>query len=106
MLFCAYDAPLPPPLAAVRRTTAPFAAAMVLSPEPGASTRAALKLRFRSGSPDPPADRAADPLDALAAENPAARALPMLRALAARREAALRLPLLDDSVLEIELAPC
>jgi len=106
VLFCAYDAPLPPPLAAARRTTVPFAAAMVLLPEPGASARAALALRFR---PDPaPAAVAvpADPLDALAAENPAARALPMLRALAARRGAALRLPLLGDSVLEIELAPC
>ncbi len=105
VLFCAYDAPLPPPLAAVRRTTVPFAAAMVLLPEPDASARAALVLRFRPEAP-PCAAPPADPLDALAAENPAARALPLLRALAARRAAFLRLPLLGDSSLEIELAPC
>ncbi len=106
VLFCAYDAPLPPPLAAVRHTTVPFASAMVLLPEPdAASARASLDLRFRPGPP-PPAAPAADPLDALAAENPAARALPLLRALAARRPAALRLPLLGDASLEIELAPC
>jgi hypothetical protein len=105
VLFCAYDAPLPPPLAAVRRTTIPFAAALVLLPEPGAPARAALDLRFR---PDTTHAAAApgDALDALAAENPAARALPLLRALAARRAAALRLPLLGDACLEIELAPC
>jgi len=107
VLFCAYDAPLPPPLAAVRRTTVPFAAAMVLLPEPGASARAALDLRYRGGEPPlAPAAASADPLDALAAENPAARLLPLLRALAARRPAALRLPLLGDAVLEIGLAPC
>jgi Beta-ketoacyl synthase, N-terminal domain len=105
-LFCAYDAPLPPPLDAVRRTTIPFAAALVLLPDPVASAQAALTLHFRPDAP--PGDDAApaDPLDALAAENPAARALPLLRALAARRTAALRLPLLGDASLEIELAPC
>jgi hypothetical protein len=106
VLFCAYDAPLPPPLAAVRRTTAPFAAAMVLLPETdAASARAALDLRYRGEGP-PPAVGTGDSLDALAAENPAARLLPVLRALAARRPAALRLPLLGDASLEIELAPC
>jgi hypothetical protein len=108
VLFCAYDAPLPPPLAAARRTTVPFAAAMVLLPEPdAASARGSLDLRFRPEAP-PPATRSgpADPLDALAAENPAARVLPVLRALAARRAAALRLPLLGDASLEVELAPC
>lgn len=106
VLFCAYDAPLPPPLAAVRRTTVPFAAAMVLLPGPDASARAALDLRFGPGEA-PPADSAPvrDALDALALENPAARALPLLRALAARRPAALRLPMLGDSRLEIEVSP-
>lgn len=104
VLFCAYDAPLPPPLAAVRRTTVPFATAMVLLPEPDASARAALDLRFGPGPAEaPPAGR--DALDALAAENPAARSLPLLRALAARRPAALRLPVLGDSYLEIGVSP-
>lgn len=105
VLFCAYDAPLPPPLDAVRRTTVPFAAAMVLLPEAGGAARAALDLRFRPGLPVADAEPV-DPLDALAAENPAARALPLLRALAARQAASLRLPLLGDACLEIEVAPC
>jgi hypothetical protein len=111
-LFCAYDAPLPPPLAAARHTTVPFAAAMVLLPEADpaapAAARAKLDLRFRPGAPPAAAaaDTPPDPLDALAAENPAARALPLLRALAARRPVSLRLPLLGDAALEMELAPC
>ncbi len=106
VLFCAYDAPLPPPLAAVRRTTVPFAAAIVLLPEPDGTARAALDLRYRGEAPPRAAAETADPLDALAAENPAARALPLLRALAARRPAAMRLPLLGDALLEIGLTPC
>ncbi len=69
VLFCTYDAPLPPPLWAVRRTTVPFATAMVLLPEPGTSARAALGLRFgtdgapRGGGLDAqPAGDAASPL--------------------------------------------
>jgi hypothetical protein len=106
VLLCAYDAPLPPPLGAVRRTTVPFAAAFVLQPERDGSARAVLALRFRPDAPPPDGAVPADPLDALATENPAARALPLLRALAARRAAAMRLPLLGDASLEIELAPC
>jgi hypothetical protein len=106
VLLCAYDAPLPPPLDAVRRTTIPFAAALVLLPERDGSARAALALRFCPYAPPPDGAHLADPLDALAAENAAARALPLLRALAARRAAALHLPLLGDASLEIELAPC
>jgi hypothetical protein len=99
------------PLAAARRTTVPFAAAMVLLPEADAAApaaaRARLDLRFRPGAPPAAAaDPPPDPLDALAAENPAARALPLLRALAARRPVSLRLPLLGDAALEMELAPC
>ncbi len=110
VLFCAYDAPLPPPLAAVRRTTVPFAAALVLLPEAeAAAARASLDLSFGgddAGTSDGAAAASADPLGALAAENPAARILPLLRALAARRPASLRLPMLGDSCLAIAVAPC
>ncbi|HYI83904.1 MAG TPA: beta-ketoacyl synthase chain length factor [Acetobacteraceae bacterium] len=106
VLLCAYDAPLPPPLDAVRRTTIPFAAALVLLPKRDASARAALAFHFRPDAPPRDDAAPADPLDALTTENPAARALPLLRALAARRAAALHLPLLGDASLEIELAPC
>jgi hypothetical protein len=106
VLLCAYDVPLPEPLAAVRPTGAAFAAAFVLRPAPeGAGARAVLDLRHvaePAPAPPPPADA----LDALAEENPAARALPLLRALAARRAAVLHLPLLEDSHLELRVAPC
>ncbi len=104
VLFCAYDAPLPAPLSGVRRTTVPFAAALVLRPEAGAAARAALTLRYVASPaavPEP-----ADALDGLAADNPAARILPLLRALARRRPASLRLPLLGDAHLALKVAPC
>jgi hypothetical protein len=106
LLFCAYDAPLPEPLAGVRRTTVPFATAMVLRPEPGGTARAMLDLRYVAEPLPPEAPLPADALDALAGENPVARALPLLRALAARRPARLRLPLLGDAHLEMVLEPC
>lgn len=104
LLFCAYDAPLPPPLAAARHTTVPFATAMVLRPEPGPAARAALTLRYIAKPDEAPPP--GEGLDALAAENPAARALPLLRTLAARRAALLRLPLLGDAHLEMVVEPC
>ena len=107
LLFCAYDAPLPPPLAGVRHTTVPFATAMVLRPVEagGGPVRSVLELRYVA-EPPPPAPPAVDALDALAAENPVARALPLLRALAARRPARLHLPLLGDAHLDLVLEPC
>jgi Beta-ketoacyl synthase, N-terminal domain len=108
LLFCAYDAPLPQPLAGVRHTTVPFAAAMVLRPVEaggGSPARAVLELRYVA-EPAPAAPPPVDALDALAAENPVARALPLLRALAARRPARLRLPLLGDAHLDLVLEPC
>lgn len=104
LLFCAYDAPLPPPLAAARHTTVPFATAMVLRPEPGPAARAALTLRYIAEPVEAPS--LGEGLDALAAENPAARALPLLRVLARREAALLRLPLLGDAHLEMAVEPC
>jgi len=104
MLLCAYDTPLPPPLAAVRPIAFPFATAMVLRPAPGERTRAMLQLRY---VPAPLAEEAgAGELDALASGNPAAQALPMLRALAARRGALVRLRLTDQAHLEARVTPC
>jgi hypothetical protein len=104
VLLCAYDLPLPPPLAAMRPTGPGFAAALVLRPEPGAGTLAGLSLRHVAApAPDAPPG---DALDALAGGNPAARALPLLRALAARRAGRIALPLAADSHLLVDLAPC
>ena len=108
LLFCAYDAPLPAPLYGARRTTVPFAAALVLRPEPSETARAALTLRYVAAPAAAPitTPEPADALDGLAADNPAARLLPLLRALARQRPASLRLPLLDDAHLVLDLVPC
>lgn len=104
VLLCAYDLPLPAPLAAVRPTGPGFAAALVLRPRPELGARAGLSLRHVDAPA--PALPTGDALDALAAGNPAAHALPLLRALAARRAARVALPMTGDSHLAAELAPC
>jgi hypothetical protein len=109
VLLCAYDAPMAPPLDAVRPAgAAPFAAALVLRPSPeGPGTRAALELRYHAGAVAAPPAPPAGTLDALAAGgNPAARALPLLRAIAARRAAEIRLPLLEDGHVALRVTPC
>jgi len=105
VLFCAYDAPLPPPLAATRATSLPFAAALVLTPARDAASRAAITLVYdtEGALPEPPAT----PLRAALEEaNPVARGLKLLEALAMRRAARLTLPLLEDARLELEVTPC
>ncbi|WP_338664977.1 beta-ketoacyl synthase chain length factor [Pararoseomonas sp. SCSIO 73927] len=98
VLFCAYDAPLPPPLHARRPTEAPFAAALVLVPDvQGVGTP--LTVGFVEAAEEGPAG----PLAALAAGNPAARAVPLLRALAAGRAARIGLPLADGGAVVLGL---
>ncbi|MBP0495647.1 beta-ketoacyl synthase chain length factor [Pararoseomonas indoligenes] len=98
VLFCAYDAPLPLPLHAHRRTEAPFAAALVLVPEAhGAGTPLAVELAEAAE------EGSAGALASLVAGNPAARALPLLRALAAGHAARIGLPLADGGAVVLEL---
>jgi len=104
VLLCAYDTPLPPPLAAVRPVDFAFAAAMVLRPAPGPGTRAALDIRYVAERLDE--GPRGEGLDALAFGNPAARSLPLLRVLAAKAEALVRLALAPDSHLELRVSPC
>ncbi|MFT8243679.1 beta-ketoacyl synthase chain length factor [Roseomonas sp. BN140053] len=106
VLLCAYDAPLAPPLDAVRPTAVSFAVALVLVPQPDAGSRAALRLRYATAAPAVDAPPPGSASRALAAGNPAARALPLLEAIAARRAAALAIPLLDDAWLAVEVTPC
>ncbi|MDJ0389539.1 beta-ketoacyl synthase chain length factor [Roseomonas sp. E05] len=106
VLFCAYDAPLTPPLEACRPTAVPFAAAMLLLPEAQSGARATLALRHRPAAPATEARPRSALRAALEEANPAARALPLLEALAARQPAHLAWALLDGMGLEAELAPC
>jgi hypothetical protein len=103
VLLCAYDTPLPPPLAACRPTGFPFSTALVLKPAPGGGARASLALRYVA---EPLAEAPAEGIDGLGAGNAVARALPLLRAIAARREVAVRLPISDAAHLEAQVSPC
>jgi len=106
VLLCCYDAPLPPPLDAMRAGGAAFAAAVVLSPEPCAGALGRIELDY-ADEPDPAwpdAPRAAA-LRALHAGNPAARALRLLESLALGAEDRFAIALLDGAV-RVSVAPC
>ena len=107
VLLCAYDMPFPPPLAAARATTHPFATAMVLTPRPEPFSLAEIGVRFATGRAR---KRASQPsltaLHPLFYANPAARALRLLEALARREKSVLELDYLDDSHLHVEFSPC
>jgi hypothetical protein len=108
VLLCVYDAPLPPPLSAVRRTEFPFATAMVLTPGPAPFAIAELEVRFEAGrcGPETSEPRLAA-LRPLYQGNPAARALRLLEILARREAAAVAtLPYLGDSHLALGIEPC
>jgi hypothetical protein len=99
VLFCAYDAPLTPPLDARRFTDAVFAAALVLVPsDAGVVLSVEMAERAEASS--------AGDLAPLMAGNPAARALPLLQALAAGRVAQLGLPLVDGGAVVLGVEPC
>jgi Beta-ketoacyl synthase, N-terminal domain len=103
VLLVAYDAPLPPSLAAVRPTAVPFGVAMVLAAAAGDNTVAELTLGVagqggatRMESP---------PLEALRCDSAAARCLPLLALLACRRPGAVELSYVGDRSLCVESRP-
>jgi hypothetical protein len=104
LLFTAFDAPLPPPLAAHRRTDFPFAFALVLTPAPPPlSARARLRFGF-APAPAPLSLPRHPALAALVPANPAAAGLALLEALAHERPCRLALPL-GGGHLTLETAP-
>lgn len=101
VLFVAHDVPLPPPLDALRPTSAPFATAMVLAP----ARRARGALRLRQCDMAPPAAPALPRgLGVLHDANPVARGLPLLAALAAGGAAEVLLPMIEDASLAVTVA--
>jgi Beta-ketoacyl synthase, N-terminal domain len=101
VLFCAYDLPMPAPLAQVRQTAEPFAMAMVLTPSKAPWSVASLEVSFAAG--EVPGSESPLPLQHA---NPIARSLPLLEALAREERATVHLPYLADSHLRIETTPC
>ncbi len=80
VLLAAFDLPLPSPLHAVRPTAAPFAVALLLTPQP-ANTLARLQISLEPGT-ESGTVMSHPELEILRNDNPAARALPLLQAVA------------------------
>jgi hypothetical protein len=107
VLLCAYDVPLPGPLAQKRRTIGAFAAALMLSPTLQPSALASLEVNFVAepalSSEERPRNEA---LHDLAEGNSAARSLRLLENLAREEQEAFSLGYLEDARLDIVLSPC
>jgi beta-ketoacyl synthase-like protein len=103
VLMCVYDAPLPPPLAAVRPTTCGFAVGMVLSPEARRTGEPLLRLRYVAAPPDRAAEPAVEALRPLHRGNPAARSLRLLETIARGDEAVVPLAFLEDARVDVSV---
>lgn len=102
VLLVAYDTPSPPALLPFRPLVAPFATAMVLTPEDG-PTAHRLSLQIATGRDE---DRLPDPdLEHLRTGNPAARSLPLLARIASGQEGETVLPYLPGSQIVLDVRP-
>jgi hypothetical protein len=97
-----YDTSYPGPLNLVRPIGAPFAVALVLSPNPTPASFARLAITL---TPATTPTEAPPALEALRQTTPAARSLPLLAALAGQTPATIRLAYLDDLALALALTP-
>lgn len=100
----AYDVPYPFPISQTRAIGAPCGVALLLAPQPRASSLAMMTLHgLQSGTPDRLDD---EQLESLRMQTPAGRALPLLAAIARRHEGPLALEMLDGEVLALEVERC
>lgn len=107
VLFCAYDAPLPPPLAERRPVEHALAVAMVLIPGASIGHDHGFHLHMLPGQKQTGKSWPAGPVArALAGSNPIACALPLLEALAAGLAMVLDFDLLDGGSLSLSVEPC
>lgn len=102
VLLVAYDHPAPAPLDACVGVYPPFAAAMVLSPEP---TPRSVRIRVATVSGQPVSVMGCEALEELRLSNPAACSLPLLCALASRNGERVVLPHVNGLQLAVEVAP-
>jgi hypothetical protein len=102
-LLIACDTTYPEPLRQTRPIPDEFGVGLVLAPQASATSMARIGVTF-SEKPPTRVDNAA--LEQLRAAIPAARSLPLLRVLAQREAATVVLDYLDDTRLQVEVAPC
>lgn len=99
VLLCAYDVPIPEPLASRRPTGAAFGVALVLTPERAPTSVGRLHVAY---DPDPPLPGENAPrqpgLRALSRQNPAARALRLLETIARQEADTFRIEFAGGSV--------
>ena len=100
----AYDVQYPEPLRFVRSIGAPFATALVLTPEPTTSAFASIDITLRPKSVAPTTARILE-LETLRGNTPAARSLPLLQALARKMPAEVVLPYLAELELALIVQP-
>ncbi len=100
VLLVTYDLPYPPPLHAARPVAQPFAAALLLAPEPRPETLACCRITLTPGPP------AAAPFPAALRgdleSNPAGRSLALLSAIACEKRESVQLTYLDGCQLVVE----
>jgi hypothetical protein len=101
----AYDLPYPEPLNAVRRVSAGFGVALILSPERGGRTLARIDVEAAPGRAGP-TTMPDEALEALRTGVPAARSLPLLAALARGAPEALAIDYLEGLQLHVGVSPC
>jgi len=85
VLLVAFDLPFPSPLHEVRTLIAPFATALMLTPQQSATSLAQLAISLESAGGEESRLLVAE-LEKLRTGNPAARALPLLSAIARREQ--------------------
>lgn len=91
VLLCAYDVPLPEPLASRRPTSAVFGVGLVLTPGQTSTSMAGLRVAYEASQPSLEEGAPRLPaLRALSRSNPAARSLRLLEALASGEADAFR----------------
>lgn len=100
VLLVAYDYPAPDPLAALVGAFAPFAVAMVLSPD---ATPRSTPLRIATVSRQPVQGMICGELERLRVSNPAACGLPLLRVLAAGTPGRVILPHVNGLQLAVDV---
>lgn len=105
VLLVAYDAPYPEPLNGVRRISAGFGIAMLLSPQQTAQSLSSLDISLVSNALA--ITKLAQPeLEIFRAHVPAARALPLLASIAKRENATVITNYLGENSLQTLVTPC
>lgn len=105
VMLVAYDLPYPEPLHAVRPIGGVFGVALVLTPQRGPVSLAALDICLVDA--DCAGSVMADAgLEQLRRSNPAARSLPLLASLAGTLAATVRIEGIEGSLLDVVVTPC